>query len=86
MLNLTGVALDFNTQAGIVSAGFVISLFLVGCFGLFVFNLTPACGEDACCCLAIKWFFYKYCKCCCKDLRIRMKKEIEQIQQQQEEE
>jgi hypothetical protein len=82
MLNLTGV--DFNTQAGIVSAGFVVSLFLIGCFGLFVFQLNPACGDDACFCLALKWFTYKYCRCCCKSVRTRMKQEIEQMEQEEE--
>ncbi len=71
--------MDVNTQAAILAVGVVVSLLSVLLLAGCLFGMLPGCTcccsccccrdcdpDDWCCCLTLKWLYYKTCsRCCC---------------------
>lgn len=50
---------------------------------------STACDNDCadcCCCVTVRWCFYRHCPCCCVDMRRKLKRRVEKLQRLQEEE
>lgn len=66
-------------------------LFKLSCIGGDCCDCCGGCSiacendcSDCCCCVAVRWCFYRYCPCCCIDMRRKLKRKMEKLQRQQE--
>jgi len=92
---------SFNEQAAILATSFSVSVLFILVFASLVFGLfgSVSCkccdfggagmfsiDEDGCCCLAAKYFCYRWCPCFCRDCRKEWAKSVAELERKLREE